>query len=146
MCKIVELVELRCNVDDMTGEAVAFAIDRLYEAGATDVYTVSVGMKKSRPGILINVTCKKEEKEKLIGVIFKYTTTIGVRESGIIGHAMERRIEEVQTVFGPVRRKVSFGYGIERAKYEFEDVARVARENGISFDEALLCIKNSEQA
>ena len=146
MCKTVELVELRCNVDDMTGEAIAFAMEKLYDAGACDVYTVSVGMKKSRPGILINVTCKKEDKEKLIKAIFEHTTTIGVRECEVIGHTMERNVEEVQTEFGTVRRKVSQGYGVKRVKYEFEDVARVARENSISFDEALERIKKSALA
>ena len=144
MCKINELTELKCNVDDMTGEEIAFAVEMLYGEGALDVYTVAIGMKKSRPGTLINVTCKKEDKERLIGAVFKYTTTIGVRECDVIGHAMERNIEEVKTAFGTVRRKVSFGYGVERVKYEFEDVARVARENGVSLDEALCLIKNGE--
>ena len=141
---INELVEFKCNVDDMTGEEIAFAMDMLFAAGALDVYTLPVGMKKSRTGTLINVTCKKEDKEALIGAIFKYTTTIGVKEYAVTGHAMEREVEEVETSFGTVRKKISRGYGAEREKYEFDDVARIARENGLSFSEALAEIKRGK--
>lgn len=141
---INELVELKCNVDDMTGEEISFAMDMLFSAGALDVYTFPVGMKKSRTGTLISVTCKKEDKEAMIGAIFKYTTTIGVKEYSVIGHAMEREIEEVETLLGTVRKKTSRGYGTERVKYEFDDVSRIARENGISFGEALEAIKTEK--
>lgn len=130
------VTELSCNVDDMSGEAVSFAMDRLFEAGALEVYTVSVGMKKSRPGILLRVLCRKEDKERIVKTIFKHTTTIGIRETLMARHVLERRIETEETPYGTVRKKVSTGYGIRREKYEYEDLARIAKEKNISLQEA----------
>lgn len=132
--KADEICELGCNVDDMTGEAVGFAMDRLFEAGALDVYTVPIGMKKSRPGTLIKVMCRESDKEKIIETVFKYTTTIGIRENMMKRHVMDRHIETVETEHGPVRCKLSTGYGVTRKKYEYDDIARIAREKGISIE------------
>jgi uncharacterized protein (DUF111 family) len=129
--------ELNCNVDDMTGEAIGFAMDKLYAAGALEVYTVPIGMKKSRPGILIRVVCNEKNKEDILHTIFKYTTTIGIRENLIRRYALERHIETVDTVYGPVRCKISSGYGVERKKYEYDDIARIATEKGLSIDTVL---------
>lgn len=128
--------ELSCNVDDMTAEAIGFATKRLFEGGAYEVYTVPVGMKKSRPGTLIRVICAGEDKEKIVGLLFKHTSTIGVRETVMQRYVLERRIETVQTPYGEVRRKVSSGYGTSRVKYEYDDLARIAKEQNISLDEA----------
>jgi uncharacterized protein (TIGR00299 family) protein len=129
------VLELSCNVDDMTAEAISFAMERLFEGGAHEVYTVPIGMKKSRPGTLIRVMCKEQDKEKIIGSLFKYTTTIGVREAVTHRYILNRKIETVQTPYGEVRRKVSSGYGVSRSKYEYEDLARIAKEQKISLDE-----------
>lgn len=131
------ICELNCNVDDMTGEAIGFAMDRLYEAGALEVFTVPIGMKKSRPGILIHVVCREAEKETMLQVLFKHTTTIGVRENLIRRYAMERHIETVETPYGPVRCKVSEGYGVKRSKLEYEDVSRIAKENEVAIETVL---------
>ncbi len=129
------VLELSCNVDDMTAEAIGFAMDRLFEDGALEVYTVPIGMKKSRPGTLIRAMCKEQDKEKIIGSLFRHTTTIGVRETVTHRHIMDRKTEIVQTPYGEVRRKVSSGYGVSRSKYEYDDLARIAREQNISLDE-----------
>lgn len=134
--KADEICELGCNVDDMTGEAVGFAMDRLFEAGALDVYTVPIGMKKSRPGTLIKVMCRESDKEKIIETVFKYTTTIGIRENMMKRHVLDRHIETVETEHGPVHCKLSTGYGVTRKKYEYDDIARIARENNISLEQA----------
>lgn len=129
------VLELSCNVDDMTAEAISFATERLFEDGAHEVYTVPIGMKKSRPGTLIRVMCKEQDKEKLIGLLFKYTTTIGVRESVMHRYILARKIETVQTPYGEVRRKVSSGYGVSRSKYEYDDLSCIAKAQNISLDE-----------
>ncbi len=134
-----EVIEISCNVDDMTGEAVGFAMERLFEAGALDVYTVPVGMKKSRPGVLIRTVCRDADEEEIVKTIFKYTTTIGVRECRMKRHVMSRTTETVATPYGDVALKVSSGYGAERRKYEYEDLARIAKERGISLEEAAAC-------
>ena len=134
--KAEEICELSCNVDDMTGEAVGFAADRIFEAGAVDVYTIPIGMKKSRPGILIHAMCREAEKEAVIRAMFAHTTTIGVRENRFRRYALTRSTETIETPYGEIRRKVSAGYGAERRKYEYEDLARIAKENRISLAQA----------
>ncbi|MBQ4652459.1 MAG: nickel pincer cofactor biosynthesis protein LarC [Oscillospiraceae bacterium] len=132
-----EIWELSCNVDDMSGEAIGFAMERLFEAGAVDVYTSAITMKKSRPGILLRVMCRDNTKDAVIRCIFKYTTTIGIREHKYSRHVLKRHLETVDTVFGPVRRKISYGYGVQREKYEYDDLSRIAVENGLSLEEVL---------
>ena len=129
------VLELSCNVDDMTAEAVGFAMERLFEGGALEVYTVPIGMKKSRPGTLLRVMCTERDKEKMVGLLFQHTTTIGVREAVTRRYVLDRSIETVQTPYGEVRRKVASGWGVSRAKYEYDDLARIARERNISLDE-----------
>jgi uncharacterized protein (DUF111 family) len=135
-----EICELSCNVDDMTGEAIGFAMDKLFEAGALDVYTVPIGMKKSRPGVLIHVMCRESDKEAMIRAIFKHTTTIGIRESNLCRYVLDRRMETVETPYGVVRCKVSSGYGVERKKFEYDDLSRIAKENNISIAEAVFLV------
>ncbi|MCR4897157.1 MAG: nickel pincer cofactor biosynthesis protein LarC [Lachnospiraceae bacterium] len=130
------VLELSCNVDDMTGEEVGFAMEKLFAGGAREVYTVPVGMKKSRPGLLLRVICSMEDREKMIRLIYRYTTTIGVRETVMKRYILEREMDHVHTTCGDVRVKTSTGYGVKRRKYEYEDLARIAREQGISLEEA----------
>lgn len=130
------ICELSCNVDDMTGEAVGFAMDRLMDAGALDVYTVPIGMKKSRPGILLHILCHEAAKEAIIRTVFRHTTTIGIRENKLRRYVLGRHTETLATPYGNVRCKISSGYGAERRKYEYDDLARIAGENGISIWEA----------
>ena len=131
------IVELRCNVDDMTGEAIGFALEQLLGSGALDAFTVPVGMKKSRPGVLITVLCREEKKEAMVHLLLKHTTTLGVREFPCRRYALSRTMEVVNTPFGPVRKKVSSGYGVHREKLEYDDLAKIAKEQNISLAEAL---------
>ena len=131
------IVELRCNVDDMTGEAVGFALELLLENGALDAFTLPIGMKKSRPGVLITVLCREEKKEAMVHLLLKHTTTLGVREFPCRRYALSRTMEVVNTPFGPVRKKVSSGYGVRREKLEYDDLAKIAKEQHISLAEAL---------
>lgn len=136
-----EVCELNCNVDDMTGEEIGFATERLFDAGALDVYTIPIGMKKSRPGILIRIMCRKADKETMIQTVFKYTTTIGIRENTLRRYVLDRHIETLETPYGAVRSKVSSGYGVTRRKYEYDDLSRIAREKGMSIPEAVSLVE-----
>ncbi len=136
------VLELSCNIDDMTPEAVGFAAERLLKAGALDVYTTAIGMKKSRPGILLSVLCREEEKDAMLSLIFRLTTTLGVRENMYRRYTLRRSVTTLTTPYGPVRRKQADGYGTSRMKYEYEDIARVAREQDISLSEAIQRIEN----
>lgn len=129
------VAELCFNVDDMTAEAVGFAMETFLAAGALEVYTVPAGMKKSRPGIVLHVMCRETMKDEMVALIFRHTTTIGIRENISRRYTLGRFEEKVQTPYGEVRKKVSTGYGVTREKYEYEDLARIAREQGISIRE-----------
>ena len=130
--KAEQILELSCNLDDMTGEAIGFAMELLLEAGALDVFTTAIGMKKSRPGIMLTVLCREANKEKLLPLIFRHTTTLGIREKVCNRYTLTRRTDIVQTPYGPVRKKIATGYGVQRCKYEYEDLAKIARENNLS--------------
>ena len=132
-----EILELRCNVDDMTGEAVGFALEQLLKQGALDAFTVPIGMKKSRPAVLITVLCRQAQKDAMIGLLFRHTTTLGVREFPCRRCTLERTVEAIQTPYGTVRKKVSSGHGVHREKYEYDDLSRIALEKGISLEEVL---------
>ena len=129
------VLQLECNVDDMTAEELGFAMEAILAAGALEVYTVAAGMKKSRPGTILCVLCHEDAKETLVRVIFRTTTTIGVREHRCSRYTLKRSFETVQTPYGDVQKKLSSGYGVTREKYEYEDLARIAREQGLSLAE-----------
>ena len=135
--KAERILELSCNLDDMTGEAIGFAMEALFEAGALDVFTTAIGMKKSRPGVMLTVLCRDVDKEKLLPLIFQHTTTLGIREKVCNRYTLTRKEEIVQTPYGPVRQKIAEGYGVERSKYEYEDLAKIARENGLALSEII---------
>ncbi|MDE6881629.1 MAG: nickel pincer cofactor biosynthesis protein LarC [Lachnospiraceae bacterium] len=131
------ILELNCNVDDMTGESIGFAMEALFADGALEVYTVPVGMKKSRPGTLFCVMCRPEDKEKMVKLLFRHTTTIGIRERRYRRYTLDRSVETVRTPYGDIRSKISTGYGVTRQKYEYEDLAKAARENDLSVSQIL---------
>lgn len=131
------VLELTCNLDDITPERIAFAEERLFDAGALEVYTVNVGMKKSRPGIMLCVMCREEDRDTMIQLIFKHTTTIGIRENISNRYTLSRQMDTISTELGEVRIKRSEGYGIVREKYEYEDLARIAKDNNMSIDEVV---------
>ena len=127
--------ELSCNVDDMTAEEIAFATESLFDGGALEVYTIPIGMKKGRPGTLIRVMCRPDDREKMLNLIFKHTSTIGVRETVTNRYVLKRDLHSVSTGLGEVNVKESTGYGVHRSKFEYEDLARIAREKDLSLKE-----------
>lgn len=129
------VLELSCNVDDMTAEAVGFAMECFMAGGALDAYTVSIGMKKSRPGILIRVICREQDRERMLALLFRHTSTIGVREIRMRRHVLDRSITALETPYGVVHRKESSGHGVTRIKYEYEDLAAIARERGMGIED-----------
>ena len=130
------ILELTCNLDDMTPEALGFAMEEILAAGAVDVFTIPVTMKKSRPGFLLTCMCRESLRDEILRNIFLHTTTLGVRENVCNRYTLRREIEARDTADGEIRRKTASGWGTRRDKYEFEDLARIAREKGISLAEA----------
>lgn len=138
------VVSLSCNVDDMTAEAVGFAMERLFAAGALEVYAVPVCMKKSRPGTLLRVICRPRDREAIVEAVFRHTTTLGIREGVSRRYVLERELRTVDTPWGPVGQKVSSGYGVTRVKYEYEDLAGIARAQNISLDDAAKLVEGAQ--
>jgi uncharacterized protein (TIGR00299 family) protein len=129
------ILEYTCNLDDISAERIGFAMEQLFAAGAVEAYTIPVTMKKSRPGNLLCVMCRERDKQKILETIFKHTTTLGVRENISNRYFLERSIETVKTEFGDIRIKRAEGYGVKREKYEYEDLAAIARKTGLSIEE-----------
>ena len=125
-----EIIELACNLDDMTPEELAFAMEELFSLGALDVYFTNIGMKKSRPGVKLTCMCREKQRERMLECIFKHTTTLGVREYACKRYELGRSEKAVRTQDGEVRVKISSGYGVVREKAEYEDLAAIARKSG----------------
>ena len=126
--------KLECNVDDMTGEEIGFAMEQLFAAGARDVYTQPIGMKKSRPGVLLSVICLPADADRLAEVMMKHTTTLGIRRQELSRYLLERSIETVTTAFGDIRVKHARGMGVERSKPEYDDISALAKQHGVSLE------------
>jgi uncharacterized protein (TIGR00299 family) protein len=131
------LVLLETNIDDMSGETLGFLMERLFEAGALDVSFGSIMMKKSRPGTLVSVLARPGDLDALRECLFRNSTTIGFREIPVNRVSLRRQEGTLEGNFGSARLKTVFlGDEKLRTKVEFEDRARLARERGISLDEA----------
>ncbi|MBQ1463217.1 MAG: nickel pincer cofactor biosynthesis protein LarC [Ruminococcus sp.] len=129
------VTELCCEMDDITGEQLAFAQEMIFAAGALDVYTTAVNMKKNRPGILLTCLCHESDREAVLRAIFRHTTTIGVRENLCRRYVLERREVLRDTPYGQVRFKEVSGYGVHRQKPESDDICRIARENDMCIND-----------
>ena len=118
-----------------------YVTEQLLTEGAFEVFVTGVYMKKNTPGNLITVLCSEENEDQLVRSIFHLTSTLGIRETVKNRFILERNIYETETEYGTVRRKESSGYGITRSKYEYDDLARIAKENGASLKEAERLLK-----
>lgn len=126
------IVTIACEIDDMNPQLFGPLMDRLYHAGALDVYYAAVQMKKNRPGTLVTVIAPPEKRHELSGVLFRETTTIGVRYQEMHRERLERELRTVGTPVGPIKFKVARRDGsIVNAAPEFEDCARAAAERGL---------------
>jgi hypothetical protein len=126
------VVVLECAVDDATPQVVAYALERALEQGALDAMAAPVTMKKGRPGMLLTVLCREGEEEALRELLFRETTTLGIRRRVEERAVLERELVTVETEYGRVRVKVARGGGeVLNAMPEYEDCRRAAREHGV---------------
>ncbi len=128
-----QILELSCNLDDMTPEAVSYAVNLLMEAGALDVFTTSVHMKKNRPGLLLTCLCSLEEESRFSRLILTHTSTRGIRIQPCYRRTLDAQFQKVRTSYGEITVKISTGYGIRKYKPEYEDVAAAARTCKVPF-------------
>ncbi len=125
--------KLETNVDDCTGEAIALCAEKLFEAGAREVFYTPVYMKKSRPGTLISVICEEDKITDMERLLFIYTSTIGIRRVAMERTVAERRFITVSTPYGECEVKVSTMHGVTKAAPEFESVKVLCEKTGAPF-------------
>ena len=129
------ITEISCNLDDMTGEDIAFAAEHILQAGALDVFTESIYMKKGRPAVKLTVLARPEDEERLAGEIFRHTSTIGVRIHTDRRYELARRSEQRKTPLGTIEVKISEGFGVRKEKIEFASLKEIAETSGKSVAE-----------
>lgn len=166
------ICELSCNVDDMTGEDIAFAIETFLQNGALDAFTVPCTMKKGRPGVLVTVLCKDPDQKQMTKLILQHTTTLGVRsaikkrwvlsrtesETVIPNDVLadvtapdmpaESKAQELKTTGNDctIRSKTSTGFGITRNKYEHDDLEKIARTYGLTLAQVRALLADLHQS
>lgn len=131
------IIELVTNIDDMSEEYLAFAIEELYKKGALDVYTTNIYMKKGRNGVMLTCMCYEKDRETMLKVIFKHTTTIGIREYHSLRYGLKKEIKTIHTEYGAIREKITTGYNTTKSKYEYEDLAKIAHEQKKTIKEVI---------
>ena len=166
------ICELSCNVDDMTGEDIAFAIETFLQNGALDAFTVPCTMKKGRPGVLVTVLCKDPDQKQMTRLILQHTTTLGVRSAikkrwvlsrtesetvipnDVLANATapdmpaESKAQELKTTGNDctIRSKTSTGFGITRNKYEHDDLEKIARTYGLTLAQVRALLADLHQS
>lgn len=166
------ICELSCNVDDMTGEDIAFAIETFLQNGALDAFTVPCTMKKGRPGVLVTVLCKDPDQKQMTKLILQHTTTLGVRSAEKRRWILSRtesetvipddvlanvtapnmpagsKTQELKTTGNDctIRSKTSTGFGITRNKYEHDDLEKIARTYGLTLAQVRALLADLHQS
>ncbi|WP_022660458.1 nickel pincer cofactor biosynthesis protein LarC [Paucidesulfovibrio longus] len=123
---------LQCNIDDMTGEMLGAALDLLMEQGAMDVHFTPIIMKKNRPATCLSLLCAPEEEERFKELLFRHTSTLGVKSFPLRKSVLDVEFETLETAFGPVRIKHALLRGERlRSKPELEDCRALAQQHGL---------------
>ena len=117
------ILELSCNLDDMCPEDIGFAMDVLLDAGPLDVWTSPIGMKKNRPGVMLSLLCPPEEAERFAELLFRHTTTLGIRQTPHRRCLQRRTFFQAETPWGPVGVKCTDS----TCKPEYEDLKAIAQ-------------------
>ena len=136
-----DVAELRCNLDDMTGEALGYAVQVLMDAGALDAWCEPILMKKGRPGQMLCCLCAPAAAARFAELMLKHTTTLGVRRQTLRRYTLHREAVTLDSPWGPVRGKRAFGRGVDRVKPEFDDLAEISRKSGVPVSEITSSIK-----
>ncbi len=130
-----EVAVIETNIDDMDPRLYEDVTEKLFKAGALDVFLTNILMKKGRPGVKLTVLCDEQRRPRLSEIILRETTTLGLRHSRAGRTVLERKIGKVETRFGPVRVKVASVDGVVKAMPEYEDLRRAAKRHGVPVSE-----------
>lgn len=125
------IYKLETNLDDCTGEVLSYCMEKLFEAGAKDVWYTPIFMKKGRPAYALSVMCGEEVKEECIRILFRETSAIGMRVSLQERVIMDREAVTVETPYGPVEGKHLTFEDIEKTTIEYESARTLAEEKGV---------------
>jgi uncharacterized protein (DUF111 family) len=126
------LLMIETNIDDVSPQIVGHVMDRAFELGALDCYFTAVQMKKNRPGVLLSVLCEKRAKDSIMQLLFKETTTLGVRTYEVNRRALARSIVRVESQYGPIDVKVAHLHGqIVNEMPEFDQCRSAATNAGV---------------
>ena len=128
---------LETNLDDISGEQIGYTTTKLLEAGALDVYTTSIQMKKNRPGVTLSVLCHAAQRNKLERIIFRETSTLGVRRWAVTRHKLERREHHVTTPYGDIAGKLSLLGDEQRFAPEYEACREAAQKHNVALREVM---------
>jgi len=140
-----EMLKLEVNLDDASGELLGYVMDLLFANGANDVFYTPIYMKKNRPGVLLQLLCSIEKLESMKAILFRETTTLGIRYYPIAVHRLERVFEKVSTEWGTVTVKKGFYQG-QLVQYapEYEDCKRIASVHNIPLKEVYRAVNKLE--
>lgn len=126
------IIEMSCNLDDMTPEEIGYAVEQLLLSPALDVFTTPIMMKKQRPGTMLTVLCKVDDIDNLRDLIFKYTTSLGIRYHRCNRYILNRSTGDIDWEGNRIVFKTSSGFGVKRHKYEYDSLAAIAKQNDMS--------------
>lgn len=126
------IIEISCNLDDMTPEEIGYAVEQLLLSSALDVFTTPIMMKKQRPGTMLTVLCKVDDIDNLRDLIFKHTTSLGIRYHRCNRYILNRSTGDIDWEGNRIVFKTSSGFGVKRHKYEYDSLATIAKQNDMS--------------
>lgn len=134
-----DMLKVEVNLDDISGEWLGFVMERLFDVGANDVFYTPIYMKKNRPGILLQLLCSKDNLNKVKEILFKETTTLGIRYYPISVHRMERKFIKVETIWGPITVKLGISEGeVFQSSPEYNDCKKIAELYSIPLKEVYM--------
>jgi pyridinium-3,5-bisthiocarboxylic acid mononucleotide nickel chelatase len=136
---------LETNLDDVPAEVIGYCFDRLFAAGALDVFSTPIQMKKNRPGVLLSVLVPESALPVLEAILFRETQTFGIRRYPVERSKLQREEVTVETPWGPIHGKRGWREGVHVFTPEYEDCARVARQHGLALNEVYTAVRRMFQ-
>ena len=138
------IIELSCNLDDMTPEEIGYAVEQLVLSPALDIFTTPIMMKKQRPGTMLTVLCKVDDIDNVRDLIFKHTTSLGIRYHRCDRYILNRSTGDIDWEGHTIAFKKSCGFGVVRHKYEYDSLAAIANCNDMSLLDLKRQLRNKE--
>jgi pyridinium-3,5-bisthiocarboxylic acid mononucleotide nickel chelatase len=129
-----DLIVLETSLDDVSPQVLGFLMERSLELGALDCWFTPVQMKKNRPGTLVSILCRASERMRLSNLLYRETTTIGIREREVVRESLHREVRKVSTMYGTIGVKTAYLNGeAVNVMPEYDDVASAATDHGVPF-------------